>query len=384
LTLHTLKFSLFSELDLPTIEHVFVFVVEPVTLAQLAARRRELDAGEAEWLAMVAAYDRSGQAHIDGYLGTAAPLRDACHLDPGVASGHVKLAHKLEQLPAAAAAFASGDISRRHAQVIADAYTPEREAALAEVEPLLAQTANHVPPKELHRVVRYATDALDGDDGAGADAITHAQRSLYLSKTIGGIAVLDGRFAADQAEIVCTALEAEMDRDRGPNETRNPAQRRADALVNICRRSLDNGELGSSRNVRPHLITVADLERLNGSAELISDARIEAAHMGRLSKATLDRVACDCDISRVIVNGRSEIIDVGRATRMISPALWKALVARDRHCTHPACTKPPGWCEVHHEIPWQHGGTTGPQNCRLLCWHHHHLQHEERAGPAPP
>ena len=172
-----------------------------------------------------------------------------------------------------------------------------------------------------------------------------------------------------------------MERDRGPNETRDAAQRRADAFVNICRRALDNGELGSTRNVRPHLTVVNDLERLDGTAELISDARIEAAHMGRLSKATLDRIACDCDVSRVIMNGKSEIIDVGRATRVISPALWKALVARDRHCTHPGCDRPPGWCEVHHEVPWQHGGETSPANCRLLCWHHHHLHHEMRAGP---
>jgi len=359
-----------------------MFVLEEVvTLEAIAAERRELDAREAAWLGRVASYDRSGQAHIDGYLGAAAAMRDACHIDPGVASGHVKLARKLAQLPLTAGAFAEGAISRRHAQVIADAHTPERSAAISEIEPILVQTAKHVVPKELQRIVRYATDALDGDGGAAANASDHAQRGLHLSKTIGAIAVLDGRFAADQAEIVCTALNAEMERDRTANETRNTPQRRADALVNIFRRALDNGELGSTRNVRPHLTVVNDLARLDGTAELISDARIEAAHMGRLSKATLDRIACDCDVSRVIMNGKSEIIDVGRATRVISPALWKALVARDRHCTHPGCDKPPGWCEVHHEIPWQHGGTTGPENCRLLCWHHHHLHHEMRAGP---
>jgi 5-methylcytosine-specific restriction protein A len=359
-----------------------VFVLEEVvTLEALAAERRDLDAREAAWLQRVAAYDRSGQAHLDGYLGAAAALRVACRIDPGAASGHVKLARKLEQLPVAAEAFAEGVISRRHMQVIADAYTPDRAAAIAEIEPIVVQTAKHVTPKELHRVVRYATDALDGDDGASADASDHASRALHISTTIRGIAVLDGRFAADQAEIVMTAIDAEMDRDHNANETRNPAQRRADALTNICRRSLDNGEFGGSRKARPHVTVVVDLEQLDGTAALISDARSEAAHVGRLSKATLNRVACDCDVSRVIMRGRSEIIDVGRATRVISPALRKALVARDRHCTHPGCDKPPGWCEVHHVIPWQYGGTTDPANCRLLCWHHHHVHHEIRAGP---
>jgi 5-methylcytosine-specific restriction protein A len=330
---------------------MFASEVEPVTLAQLVARRRELDALEAEWLGMVATYDRSGQAQVDGYLGAAAALRDACLLDSSTAAAHVKRARKLEQLPATTRAFADGAISRRHAQVIANAFTPEREAALSEVEPILAQTAKHVVPKELLRVVRYTTDALDGDDGAAADAAEHASRALHISTTLGGIAVLDGRLAADQAEIVMTAIDEEIDRARNVNETRNPAQRRADALVSICRRSLDNGELGGSRKARPHLTVVVDLERLDGTADLISDARIEAAHVGRLSKATLDRIACDCSVSRVLMNGRSEVIDVGRATRTISPALWRALVARDRHCTHPGCDKSPGWCEVHPTSP---------------------------------
>ena len=116
--------------------------------------------------------------------------------------------------------------------------------------------------------------------------------------------MLDGRFAADQAEIVLTVLDAEMERDRRNDETRNPAQRRADASFWVA-----------------------------------LAARIEAAHLGRLSKATLDRIACDCGVSRVIMHGKSEILDVGRATRTISPASWKALVARDRHCTH-----------LHHEM----------------------------------
>jgi 5-methylcytosine-specific restriction protein A len=360
---------------------MFASVVATATLAQIAARRREIDAFEAEWLAMVAAYDRSGRAHVDGYLGVAAALRDACHIDPGVAAGHLKLARKLGQLPGVADAFCSGAISRRHVEVIANVCTPERAGAVADIEPILVQTARHVTPKELHRVVRYAADALDGDDGAASDASNHASRALHISTTLGGMAVLDGRFAADQAEVVMTAIDAEMERDRNANETRNSAQRRADAMVNICRRSLDHGELGGSRKARPHVTVVVDLERLDDTAALISDARIEAARVGRLSKATLDRIACDCDVSRVIVSGKSEVIDVGRATRTISPALWKALVARDRHCTHPGCEKPPGWCEVHHDIPWQHGGTTSPENCRLLCWHHHHLHHEMRAGP---
>ena len=103
--------------------------------------------------------------------------------------------------------------------------------------------------------------------------------------------------------------------------------------------------------------------------------RAEAAHAGRLSRATLQRLACDAKISRVLTDGTSQILDVGRSTRNVSTAQWNALVARDRHCTAPGCTMPPGFCEAHHIWYWALGGPTNLANLKLLCWHHHRQQH---------
>ena len=162
------------------------------------------------------------------------------------------------------------------------------------------------------------------------------------------------------------------------NDERTPTQRRADALVRLCRLALDRGEVGGSRNVKPHLTLVGDLETLAGSSpELVRDVRAEAAHVGRLSQATLERIACDCTLSRVITAGRSEVLDVGRATRTVSAALWKALVVRDGHCRAPGCDRPPGWCEAHHIKHWAHGGETSLDNLELLCWEHHRQRHND-------
>jgi hypothetical protein len=91
----------------------------------------------------------------------------------------------------------------------------------------------------------------------------------------------------------------------------------------------------------------------------------------------LERLTCDCDISRVITTGRSEVLDVGRATRTIPPAVWKALVVRERHCQAPGCDQPPERCEGHHIIHWERGGPTSLDN--VLCWHHHREQHKHDA-----
>jgi hypothetical protein len=125
---------------------------------------------------------------------------------------------------------------------------------------------------------------------------------------------------------------------------------------------------------------VVDLDRLSGaSPDLVAQVRTDRLD-GGLSAATLERISCDCDVSRVITAGPSEVLDVGRATRTISPALWRALVARDGGCTAPGCHAPPDQCEAHHIVHWAHGGATDLDNLQLLCRHDHrrtHNQHQE-------
>ena len=351
-----------------------------VSLADLAAERRALDAQEAAWLKKVGAYDRSGDWAADGFLNAASALRAVCRIDPGVARGHVELARKLEDLPQVAAAFERGDISSRHATVVANAYTPERAGAIADVETQLVDFARQHLPKQLGGVVRYLIDAIDGDGGAVSDEALFERRRHHLSTTLDGMVTYDGICDPETGAIHTAAINAEMDRDRVEHDARTPAQRRFDALTNLLRRSLDRGELGETRNVRPHVTVVVDLDELPGSTpELVTRVRTEQRHDGHLSAVTLERLTCDCDISRVITTGRSEVLDVGRATRTIPPAIWKALVVRDRHCQAPGCDRPPDSCEGHHIVHWTRGGPTSLQNLQLLCWHHHRHRHTHDA-----
>jgi Domain of unknown function (DUF222) len=147
----------------------------------IVKKRKAIDALEAEWLADVAEYDRSGAWQTDGHFGTAAALRHMCPVDQSLAHQHVSVSRRLEQLPEVAAAFADGDLSFRHVQVLAHAYTAKRAAALADVEEELVGVARKVTPKELHGIVRRYTDQLDGDGGAGNDKDDLDARAVYLS-----------------------------------------------------------------------------------------------------------------------------------------------------------------------------------------------------------
>jgi hypothetical protein len=344
--------------------------------AELVEMRRRMDALEGEWLALVADYDRSREWEASGYANAASALRQLCRMDSGVAANNVKLACKAAELPETRRALCGGDISRSHVQVIADGFTPERAEMLAPVESEFVEVARKCTPRELRNVMRYATDALDGDGGGATDAEQHERRRWHMSRTFEGVLKIDAVLTGDDAQAWETAINAQMERTRVADDPRTPTQRRADAATSIVRTSLDRGDVGSNRNVRPHVTVVVDLEDLPGSTpELLQLVRAERRYRGALSRATLDRIMCDCDVTRVVMAGESEVLDVGRATRTVSRAQWNALVARDKECAAPHCNAPPERCEAHHLSRWGEGGGTDIENLELLCWRHHRIRH---------
>jgi hypothetical protein len=69
------------------------------------------------------------------------------------------------------------------------------------------------------------------------------------------------------------------------------------------------------------------------------------------------------------------VLDVGRKTRTIPPAIRRALLARDSGCQFPGCTA--RRCDGHHIRHWADGGPTTLHNLALLCRRHHRAVHEE-------
>jgi hypothetical protein len=94
-----------------------------------------------------------------------------------------------------------------------------------------------------------------------------------------------------------------------------------------------------------------------------------------VSAAAVRRMACDCDLIRVLLDADGCPLDVGRTHRLVTPAIWTALVARDRHCAFPGCTRPPVMGHAHHIRHWINGGPTSLNNLVLVCGHHHRTIH---------
>ena len=94
-----------------------------------------------------------------------------------------------------------------------------------------------------------------------------------------------------------------------------------------------------------------------------------------VSAETARRLACDAATVTMHHGPAGEVLDVGRRTRTISPALRRALAARDCHCRFPGCRA--RRCDAHHLRHWAQGGETALGNLVLLCRRHHRAVHEE-------
>jgi len=101
----------------------------------------------------------------------------------------------------------------------------------------------------------------------------------------------------------------------------------------------------------------------------------QLAWMGPISGAAARMLACDCDLSRVLLNDDGVPLNLGRSERLITPGLHRALVIRDHGCVFTGCGRPAAWCQGHHVVFWANGGLTDLANLVLLCKAHHRFIH---------
>jgi len=135
---------------------------------------------------------------------------------------------------------------------------------------------------------------------------------------------------------------------------------------------MEAGTMPRRNGVRPHINVNTTIEGLKGE---LGAAASELQNGMAISSKTVQRLACDGALSRIL-KADSVVVDVGRATRAVSPAQWRALKARHRTCAAPGCERPINWTSPHHIEFWSHGGKSNLPNLLPLCYFHHRLVHE--------
>jgi hypothetical protein len=288
------------------------------------------------------------------------------------------MATKLRKLPLLAKTLAAGRITAEHVEVLTRAMTAKTERALLADEGRLVALAEKLDVERYRLAVRHWK--AHADPNGTDDPNAHLRRELFLSQSLDGEWFLKGRFDAETGATVKGALDRVIDElhraDDGESDEQPmvpAAQRRAEGLVELCRRGgAVTGEGTAHRRTRPQLVVTIDHENLVHGLGLA-----ELAEGGTISAHAARRLACDADVISAVFSGHSELLDLGRRARLVSPAQRMALVMRDRGCVFPNCDRPPNWCDAHHIEHWlEHGGTTDLANLCLLCSKHHHLLHE--------
>ena len=337
-----------------------------------------LHAGDHRLLVLVAEYDRLRGWELAGHRTCAHWLAFRIGLDLGAAREKVRAARALVTLPETSASMSRGELSFSAVRALTRVATPENEGDLLDL-------ARGCTTAQLERMVR-AWKLGSRQDEADRERARIESRSLSLFPDEEGMVVVRGRLTPEIGALLMRAVEAASDslyREKSiegvsaETSGEDSARRRADALGLVAERALaagfgDETPVSGTRAERYQVLLHVDVDTLSAEGGL---GQSELEDGTRVSAETSRRVACDGAVVRIGHAPDGSVLDVGRRTRTIPPALRRALEARDRGCRFPGCGL--RFTDAHHVKHWADGGETKLENLVLLCSHHHRLVHEE-------
>ena len=350
------------------------------------------------FLELVAEFDRAEGWGRQGLPSCAHWLNLNCGIGAVAAREKVRVARALEQLPKISEAFRDGRLSYSKVRAITRVATPEVQDTLLNIA--LYGTASHV-----ERLVREFRKVERVEEARLAEQV-HRERYVRFRYDEEGSALIHAKLPPEVGEIVRKAIEAAMtwadersaeeSQQNVSAETSEEAEledpigaRRADGMRLLAEQFLESeSERCPSSGDRYQVVVHIDQGILSCESSGRSQSPGEDRHLaGRseiedgaaLAVETARRLGCDASLVGLVEDGNGEPLDVGRKTRAISPAMKRALKARDGGCRFPGCDRT-RFTEGHHVKHWADGGETKLSNLITLCRFHHRLIHEGGFG----
>ena len=347
----------------------------PVDLGDdLKLLRHLMDEIELEFAKRAAAFAATEEYERQGANSAESWIRHECKTSGVAAGSAITVGEQVRSLPRAVAALADGRIGYAHLSMIASTARAVRESdpgTAFDERPLLEKAGAHSVGLFRHDCAheRHRADAK----GFLSDHLTDVEWRAFEILPCEGGAILRGRLDAEGAALLRATLEP-LAKRAGAEDTRRKKRRNADALLELVNHAADAGTLPSQGGVRPHLTVTATIDTLVGSEGAPAG---EVEYSTPIPAATVQRLACDAGVRRVVFGPKSLVIDVGRSLRVPSAPMRRALHARDQGCVWPGCDRPPTWTNAHHVEHWTRDqGETEIPNLVLLCYRHHWQVHE--------
>src|SRR6266576_2864367 len=325
----------------------------------LVRRRVQMDQDELVWSVVAARFAQTDEYDAQGFVSPFACIKARCHMSGGAVSARICAGEELERLDTSVAAVEAGEIGFAHFAQIANTSAKVGERL---DETSLLRHARKEGVAKFRETCIHARHAADPEGVVEEEVEGVEMRELTLTDTDDGLVAVSGTLDKVGGAALRTALEPRAKR-MGKDDHRLFPRRLADALVEFSMNALD----------RSQLQVTTSLETLLG---LTGAPAAELEFSLPISSKAVERLACDCSVTRILLDSDSMVIDVGRAKRTISGPARKALNVRDRCCTWPGCDRPASWTSRHHLVHWIYGGTNEPDNLTLLCYRHHWMVHE--------
>ena len=326
---------------------------------ELTRLARERDLIELRFSLVASEFAATDHYDKEGFISPIDWIRFNCHMTANAAADRVAVGERIGTLTESTDAMVSGHIGFAHMTVMA-----RTANALGDrfKESALLDKAVENSPGKFHHICRHYRHAADRKGYEAEQAELVENRWLSLSSVEDGSLLISGVLDPVGGAALRTALQP-LARKSGEHDDRNLDRRQADALV----------ELASGGEQKAQIQVTSSIETLLG---LVGAPAAEMEFSIPVSSTTVERLACDSSIARVLLDSESTVIDVGRSKRVVSEPARRALRARDGSCRWPGCQRHASWTAAHHVVHWIHGGTTSLDNLILLCHRHHWMVHE--------
>ncbi len=317
-----------------------------------------------EWVRRLAlAGESSGRWSEDGF--TSATAWVECHTGQsrGQARRVLAQARHLQHMAHSSAAAGAGLLNETQVRLLTACRARAQAHYEDQIDELLVSLDSISELAAACQAWIAAAEAVDSPDPADVGPLDMEPSTVHLSETFEGRWHLDGNLSPQDGQLlnevldggIARYLQAKRDGDPG-FETLSISALRAQSLADLVANALRHEPSSRSRSDRHHVSLVLRLDP-DGSFHPETPLPVEGL--------------CDASFTRIVLGAQSEILDIGRATRLWPEPMGNAIRLRDRHCRFPHCHRPPGWCDIHHCIHWENGGPTSINNGILLCrWHH--------------
>jgi Domain of unknown function (DUF222)/HNH endonuclease len=338
--------------------------------AELKGIRHGQDLLELDFAETAAEFGRTEEYEEQGSISPIDWIRHHCRMSSSAVWSSMAVGLHAAELPRSVEAVESGEIGYAHLALMArtaQALDGSGTAAAFEEAELL-EKAREFSVGRLWHFCHHLRHAADPEGFTAEQNRATQARSLKLSPCEDGTLLLEGWLDTIGGAALRSALEP-LALPHGDHDDRCRERRNADALVEIINHVEDTGSLPQ----RPHLQVTTSLDTLRGTP---GSPGGDIEYSLPVAAATVQRLACDGAITRVVFGPESVVIDVGRSRRVVSGPTRRALNARDNHCKWPRCDRPASWSDAHHVIHWTKGGETDLANMVLLCHRHHWMAHE--------